>query len=373
MKLLFWLAVFGVLYPYVGYPVVLRILAAFVPHRWLAQTFAHPSVSLIVPFHNEQATIDQKLRNIRSLQYPPALLEVLLVSDGSTDSTAEALHVHSCGSMVVIVLPERGGKAAALNAALARAKHEVLVFSDASIELQPDALLHLVAPLADPLVGCVSGEDRIGDTGGESVYGRYELMLRRLESHVGSIVGASGSFYAQRRVLCGQFVPNLAPDFLSVLRTVEQGRRAVSAPKAVGMMASVQDPSQEFARKVRTVVRGMTTLFAYRRLLNPFRFGLFSFGLLSHKVFRWLAPVFLLAALFASAMLTESAWYSAALAMQLLVYSVAVASYSRLASLHRTTAGRVSLYFCAANLAVLVAWAKYLAGVRQEIWIPSRR
>ena len=193
------------------------------------------------------------------------------MSDGSTDRTTEIIRAVAPPAVEVVELDARRGKAAALNAGLERARHEILVFSDASIDLEPDALLKIVRRFQDPGIGCVSGEDRIAESGGEAWYGRYELLVRRLESRVHSIVGASGSFYAQRRALCGPFAEGMAPDFLSVIRTAQQGYRAVAEPEAVGMMTSAIRHGQEFERKVRTFIRGITALFAHASVLNPFR------------------------------------------------------------------------------------------------------
>ncbi|MCP9456395.1 MAG: glycosyltransferase family 2 protein, partial [Nitrospira sp.] len=232
MEILFWFSVGGVLYPYVGYPLVLWIMARFwrrTPQSSEAREEC-PSVTLLIPVHNEEKRILEKIINTKALRYPENKLEVFFVSDGSTDQTVELIKPHISQQHHLIELPVRRGKAAALNAGLERAKHDIVVFSDASIELEPDALVQLVRGFRDPNVGCISGEDKIPESGGEAWYGRYELLLRRLESTVHSIVGASGSFYAQRRALCTPFEEGLAPDFVSVLKTVERGFRAISEP-----------------------------------------------------------------------------------------------------------------------------------------------
>lgn len=374
MRAVFWLSAVGVLFPYLGYPLILMCL------RWTSRrrpapdpASPLPGVTLIVPVHNEATRIAAKVRNTADLRYPSDRMEVLFVSDGSSDRTVDLIRDHATPGMVTIELPVRSGKAAALNAALERAAHEVLVFSDASIMLEPGALEAIVRPLADPVIGCVSGEDRIADAGGEGLYGRYELALRRLESDVHSIVGASGSFYAQRRSLCQPFTEGLAPDFLSVLRTVEQGFRAISEPSAVGSMTSVKDPRHEFQRKVRTLIRGMTTLFAHGRLLNPVRYGWFAFMLFSHKVLRWTAPLFMLGTFLGALALAGSTLYLAAFGAQLGLYLSAAAAFGQWAGVHRTVPGRVALYLVSSNAAILIAWVKYARGARQEIWTPSHR
>ncbi|MEP7118001.1 MAG: glycosyltransferase family 2 protein [Acidobacteriota bacterium] len=375
VELVFWLSLAGVFYPYFGYPLLLWVLRAVVPARTIAAAADAdlPSVTLIIPVHNEQARVGDKLTNTAALRYPQDRLQILLVSDGSTDRTVDIIRERPLPGAALIELPGRSGKAAALNAGLARASHEILVFTDTSIQLGAEALEQIVRQFADPAIGCVSGEDPIVGGGGEALYGRYELTLRRLESSVHSIVGASGSFYAQRRHLCQPFVEGMAPDFLSVLRTVEQGFRAVSEPLAVGTMTSVKDPRQEFERKVRTVLRGMTTLFGYGHLLNPLRTGIFAFELWSHKVMRWLAPLFMLGALGSALALVAHPFYAVALAAQLLLYVAALAAFRHWAGLQASLLGKVALYFTSVNLAILAGWWRYGRGVRQEIWTPSNR
>jgi cellulose synthase/poly-beta-1,6-N-acetylglucosamine synthase-like glycosyltransferase len=374
VEVIFWAAVFGIVYPYFGYPLLLLALRAIAGWPWLGGDRTElPSVSIIIPVHNEAVRVARKMANTAALAYPSERLQVLFVSDGSTDNTVELIRTAATPAMTVVELTRRGGKAAALNAGLARATNDIVVFSDASIQLEAHALERLVVPFADPKIGCVSGEDRIAEASGEGLYGRYELFLRRLESDVHSIVGASGSFYAQRRSICQPFVEGLAPDFLSVLRTVEQGYRAVSEPTAVGTMTSVSDPRHEFERKVRTLIRGLTTLFAHLHLLNPLKYGRFAFLLFSHKVMRWTAPIFLLAAMLSALLLAGSPLYLAAFLAQALFYLAALAALIHVGGIDRSLPGRVALYFSSSNAAVLMAWFQFARGVRQELWTPTRR
>jgi glycosyltransferase involved in cell wall biosynthesis len=374
IEVVFWVSVCGVLYPYLGYPLVLMVLDRIKQRDGSSAAAAHlPALSLIIPVHNEESRVGRKIMNTAALDYPPERLQVLFVSDGSTDRTVELLRADATPAMTVIELPVRAGKAAALNAGLQHATNDILVFSDASIELEPGSLRAIVRSFQDARVGCVSGEDRIADSGGEALYGRYELFLRRLESRVSSIVGASGSFYAQRRAICAPFTEGMAPDFLSVLRTVEQGYRAVSDSTAVGQMTSVKDPKREFERKVRTLIRGMTTLFAHTQLLNPLRYGAFAFALLSHKIMRWAAPFFLIVALLSPLALLHSPWYAAAFAIQAVFYLGALLALWERGGLQRSLLGKVALYFASVNAAILAAWFQYGRGVRQELWTPSRR
>ncbi|HEY8550227.1 MAG TPA: glycosyltransferase family 2 protein [Vicinamibacterales bacterium] len=374
---IFWVAAAATTYAYAGYPALLYVLARLRPRDVVIPATADdslPTVTMIVPAHNERARIDAKLRNTRELDYPAGRLEVLFVSDGSTDGTAERIRESLDERTRVHELAGRGGKAAALNAGLQLARHDIIVFSDASILLERDAVKHIARPFAVPEVGCVSGEDRIAEAGGEGLYGRYELWMRRIESRLSSIVGASGSFYAQRRELCRPFVPGLAPDFLSVLYTVEQGYRAISHADATGTMTALDNPADEFGRKVRTILRGISTLAAHRQVLNPFRFGLFALQMASHKLARWLVPFFLIVMLVASVPLARaSGLYLSLLIGQLAFYALAVLGLFPRLPLARSLPARIAVYFTVANVATLVAWVKFAAGARQEIWSPTRR
>lgn len=375
-EVVFWIAAAGVIYPYLGYPLVLWLLGQLMPQRTEFPTQPDadlPGASLIIPVHNEETRIARKIANTAALTYPPGRLQVIYVSDGSTDGTVGAIRDGGDAATVVIELPTRQGKAAALNAGLDRATHGIVIFSDASIELDKDSLRRIVAPFADPRIGCVSGEDRIAEAGGEGLYGRYELMLRRLESRVHSIVGASGSFYAQRRALCEPFTAGMAPDFLSALRTIDKRYRVITEPSAIGAMTSVKHASDEFERKVRTAIRGMTTLFAHASLINPLRTGIVSLALWSHKILRWTVPFCLLALLASSLVLVLTPFYAAALTAQVIFYLLALGALAGWLRLNRTLPGKVALYFSMVNGGLLAAWYRYGRGTRLELWTPSRR
>ncbi len=375
-EVLFWTFCFCVVYAYAGYPLVLGVLAS---RHWgsfrsvLRSQAELPSVSMVVPVYNELGNIAAKIANTKSLHYPGAL-EILFISDGSTDGTDAFIAQHADHRITLLALPQRAGKGAALDFGVAHAKHDIVVFSDAAIMLAATALPAIVAPFQNPSIGCVSGEDRIESGVGEGLYGRYELYIRQQESKVYSIVGASGSFYAQRRELCGSFEPGLAPDFLSVLRTLEHGFRAISSSEATGTMSAVSEVGAEYNRKVRTLLRGITTLLRFRHLLNPFKRPVLAFQLISHKLFRWLVPVFLIGMLITSGLLgLGSAFYAMAFGAQVLFYVLAAAAALGAPVVTGSLPGRLALYFTMANAAVLVAWFKYAAGIRQELWSPSRR
>lgn len=373
---IFWISFGGVIYAYFGYPLLLMIMGRFIGRKnnLVGNDAAYkPSISVVIPVHNEEAIIGNKLENIKSLDYPAEKCEIIIVSDGSTDRTGEIVSQHRSERIKYIQMSQRRGKAAALNAGVEKAVNEIIVFSDASIMLRQDALRNIVQGFRNPEIGCISGEDHILVPGGEGIYGRYELFLRNQESEVYSIVGASGSFYAQRRSLTRPFQEGMAPDFLSVLDTVEKGYRAITEPKAVGIMTSVKSTKGEFDRKVRTLIRGMAALFHKKRLLNPFRYGIFAFELLSHKIMRWLVPFFLIALFCSNLFLLGATVYEIIFMLQVVFYLLVVLSLASVRDLQKRMMGKIPLYFITVNTAILFAWYKYLTGVRQEIWNPTKR
>lgn len=372
VKLIFWISSFFIFYAYLGYPLILAFLARRADSRKRMRLTEpiEPSVSVIIPVYNEEKVIGEKIRNTLSLDYPRDKLEILVVSDASTDRTGQIALSFEKEGVRYFHQPTRKGKAGALNRGLREARHEIVVFSDASILLEHDALRRLVAGFADPDVGCISGEDHIPGGGEEGAYGRYELCLRNLESRLGSIVGASGCFYGQRKSLCKPFPEGMAPDFFSVLQTVASGYRAVTEPKARGVMRHVSDPREEFQRKVRTFLRGMTTLLHFTELLNPFRYGTFALVLASHKVVRWSTGFFLILLLASNLFLLDSVFYLGMFLFQGSFYAFALAGWLSGAE---SPILRVPFFFVMVNLAALTACTKLAAGIRQEIWEPSRR
>ncbi len=372
---MFWLGFTGVAYSYFGYPLVLLVWGRFRPRAVGRDPAYLPQVSVVLPVHNEQKNLPGRLANLQALDYPAERLDVFVVSDASTDATSDIVRKFQATDprIQLIELSGRGGKAGGLNAGVAAATGEVIVFTDAGIEVEPESLRALVAPLADPKVGCVSAEDRVEGRGGEALYGRYELFLRDRESRVASVVGASGSYYAQRRELVPHFPDGIAPDLLSVLHVVDQGYRAISEPLARGRMGAVRSPSSEFRRKVRTLLRGMTGLFAYRHLLNPFRAGPFAFILASHKLARWLVPVFLVVILVANVSLASDPFYGSMLLFHVGFYVAGIGALAGIPGLRRLLAARIPAYFINVNAAIAVAWWRYLRGERMEVWSPSSR
>ena len=374
MEILFWLSLLSVAYPYAIYPALLvgwnRLTGRRLPEP---DPTHHPSVTVILPVHNEVRRIEAKIANLLALDYPMDLLQLIVIGDGCTDDTLGLATTAGGAQVVIHALPARAGKAAALNAGLERARGEIVVFTDAGILLDPGALASLVSHFKDPVVGCVSGEDYVEGGGSEGLYGRLELLIRREEACLHSVAGASGCFYGMRRALCRPFKPGMAPDFLSVLETVRSGHRALCEPAARGVMSATQSQRIEFSRKARTFLRGLTALFGNAGLLNPVRYPAFSFILWSHKLMRWLGPVSLASCLVSAYVLRAQHLYALMYYGQLVFYAMALAALAWPNTVGRFMLARLSAFFLLVNVAAAQALVMWLAGVRQELWEPTRR
>jgi len=376
MTIVFWSTLVFLLYTFFGYWILLWIASWFrrqAHHR----AAIYPSVSMIVAAYNEAGTIRSKLQNCFELTYPIEKMELIIASDGSTDSTAEIVRSVSDGRVRLLELPARLGKHHAQMMARDIAKGEILVFSDSSIHLDRDALEIIVSNFADSAVGCVSSRDHVVEkdpsSPGESTYIRFEMWLRQLETDVGSLVGVSGSFFAARRELCDVWHPGQSSDFFIPLHAAQRRMRAVLDSNSIGHYGLTRSERAEFHRKVRTIVHGLDVLFTHLSLLNPFRYGVFSWQLASHKLFRWLAPFATLGLLLSSMFLLEhGSVYRIAFLFQVSLY-VAGALALLPGPLGRVRPLHLLGFFLLSNVATLTAWYKFGMGERFVTWQPTQR
>ena len=361
-----WLA-----FAYIGYPALLWVLARVAPRR-VAAADRYPPVSLIIAAYNGAAALPKKLELTLALHYPGPL-EVIVASDGSTDATDAIAESFGPRGVRLIRNPQRNGKEAAQARAIAEAKGEILVFTDVTAEIEPEALRWIVRPFADPTVGAVSSEDLVALEGGEGAYVRYEMALRRLESEAATIVGCSGSFFAVRREVASPWPADLASDFRSALESARRGLRAISEPRARASFRAVDDPRAEWHRKVRTVRRGIAVLAAYRELLHP-RHRRAALALWGHKVARFTSP-FALLLVFAASFLAAPHSPAAALlfAAQVGLYLLGGLALASVPVRRRWLLARVAGFFMLVNASMLAAWAHHLAGRRAVTWEPTRR
>ena len=326
---LFWMSLLFVAYAYVGYPVVLYVWSRVRP-RPVSRAPYEPFVTVVVAAHNESRHLQAKIRNIRALDYPRDRLRVIVSLDGCTDASAERVQQEAGPDLELVCLPEQKGKAVALSAAFARATGDVLVMADARQRIDTGALRALLAPMADPEVGVVSGElvltDGRGRECGEGVglYWRYEKKVRALEAQVHSVIGATGALYAVRRELVEPLPEGtLLDDVLVPMRAVLQGRRCVFEPAARVYDRVACCADAEYLRKVRTLAGNFQLLTLEPRLLSPAHNPVWL-QLVSHKVARLLVPYALVTLFVSNAVLAASSpLYGTALVLQAVFYALA--------------------------------------------------
>ena len=375
MVALFWFSVCAVLYAYFGYPLMLLLIILCRKQEVKVGDRFFPSVAIIITAHNESKRIEKKLQNTLQIEYPKDRLDIIVASDASSDTTDQIVTAHSDKGIHLVRSPYRGGKEFAQRCAIEQSSSEIIVFTDVATMLERDGIKKIVSNFADPSIGCVSSQDRFideqGQISGEGAYVRYEMWLRSLETKVHSVVGLSGSFFAARRQICRDWPTDIPSDFSTLLNAIRADFRGISDPRSIGMYPNIQDERREFERKVRTITRGISALMAHKALLNPFRYGLFSWQIFSHKLMRWLVPWFLILAFISNfALATGSHFYRLLFIPHIGFYVLAIAG-SRLSATN--TSLKVPSYFMRTNCAIAISWIKYIKGDRFVTWTPSTR
>jgi biofilm PGA synthesis N-glycosyltransferase PgaC len=368
VKVFFWLCLLLVCYTYFGYAAWLLICVRL-RRRPIQKGSFIPSVSIIIAARNEEANLPAKLENLRLLDYPPELLEIVVASDGSTDRTASILREQAT-AIVAVVLDEPNGKARALNEAVKRATGEVLVFLDARQFVEPNAVSELVSCFADPTVGAVSGELLLEASAGRSedalgIYWKIEKVVRKLESASGSVVGVTGAIYAVRRELYTVIPPGtILDDVFMPMHVARTGKRVVFQPSAIARDRIFSEKGKEFSRKVRTLTGNYQLLQLAPWLLSPANPLLFRF--ISHKLLRLLVPLLLVLMLVASAM-SKGPFYRAAFWLQILFY--VLAAFGALSPpTRRFKPVAIANTFVMLNAAAALAFYNFLAR-RNEVWV----
>lgn len=334
LKFVFWFSFFSILYTYLGYPLILSVWHRFKKKEVLKGSH-FPSVSIVVAAYNEEKVIERKLRNLCELNYPAELFEIIISSDGSTDQTEEKVslwrerRLSSNGPGIVLLTGTHAGKAAALNRAVEHARGEIILFTDARQLLEAEAIQHLISNFIDPEVGAVSGElilmKRPGGDGavGVGLYWRYEKWLRKMESEIDSMLGATGALYAIRRDLYRPIPSDtILDDVLIPMQVVFQGYRIVFEPEALVYDFVSKRTHNEFVRKVRTLTGNYQLLWENRAFWSLKKNRVF-FQYFSHKVARLIVP-FLMVVLFLSNFFLLQGFYLIFLFMQLLWYGLAL-------------------------------------------------
>lgn len=373
---LFWGTLSVTVYTYLGYPLILALLRGGGGDVAAAVTW--PTATVIVAAHNEERCIAQKVQNVLEHAYPSECLDVIVVSDGSTDHTDAIVQRLEGPRVQLFVQPYRSGKNAALNRGVLAAHGDIVVFTDASALLTPEALCWLIAPFRDPQVGLVSGQGYYGEFGNRTTrvvsnaYVRYEAFIKRRESSLGFVAAADGALYAMRRSLYTELPTTYVHDLLHPIQMTLAGLRSVFVPDAYTVEPPSQDAGSEYRRHVRISAQGYLVFLSQIPVLCARGRLRVCWMLVSHRFLRWVSALLLLTALATNACLASVALvYTLCLAAQLVFYTCAVAGAIAEHWQLRLRLLAIPYYFCVVSLAGLGGFVSFLRGRRQIIWRPT--
>jgi cellulose synthase/poly-beta-1,6-N-acetylglucosamine synthase-like glycosyltransferase len=381
VEAIFWLTFFCLLYAWVGYPALLTIItfhcrSAKPLTKDEAQDWPH--VTLLISAYNEEAMLRAKLNNSLALDYPPDRLEIIVVSDASTDRTDEIASAFAGKGIRLLRQPQRMGKTAALNLAVPLATGELVIFTDADALFIPSALQRLTRYFQDPKTGFVSGNTiyahntQAGTIEASNLYTRLEIFTKEHESLLGSCVGADGAIFAIRRNLFQPLAPTDINDFVIPLLVIAQGYNGKLAKRAVCIEEASDDDSHAYDRQVRITNRTLRAIFHYRQLLNPFRHPWFAFCLVSHKLMKFASPFFAVGLLASTiGLYGNGTLFVLFLTGQGVFYVLALLA-ALCPSIRRIRLLGMIFTFCLTNVAMLKGWATYLNGRTFITWMPGR-
>lgn len=377
-KLLFFGSVLMLVYVYIGYPLFVAFLS-LLKKKKVNKAFYEPSVAILIAAYNEEGSIRATLNNKLSLSYPRGKLEIIVISDGCTDRTAEIVAEFQPCRVRLLRQEPRQGKTAALNLAVPETSAEIIVFSDANSMYDRVALRNLVRNFSDPSVGYVTGKmiyrnpDGSGIGEGCSAYMKYENFLRKMETGVGSVVGVDGGVDAVRKSLYSPMRPDQLPDFVLPLKVVEQGYRVVYEPEAILKESALTKLEDEYGMRVRVALRALWGLLEMHQLLSFRRYKFFAWQLWSHKVLRYFCFLFFLGVYLSNVALYGShSIYRVSFMLQNLFYLAAFLSPFLEKKGHRIRILQLANYLVLINVAAAHGAVKLLLGQRQVTWTPRK-
>jgi cellulose synthase/poly-beta-1,6-N-acetylglucosamine synthase-like glycosyltransferase len=380
VEITFWVAIALVAYAYAGYPVIIYILSRLRvprPRADIATRSDWPQVTLVIAAYREETVIAERVKNALALDYPADRFEIIIGCDGKEDGTGEIVAGFDDPRLRLEQFPKRRGKASVLNDCVPMAKGEIIAFSDANTMMQPDAIKLLVRHFEDESVGGVVGNLQLVDSetgaNADSVYWRYENMLKRCEGRVGALLGANGAIYAIRKLLYEPIPANtIIDDFLIGMRIHEHKRALLYDAEAIAIEETAPSIGGEFHRRARIGAGGFQSLFWLLGLLSPTR-PVLAFAFWSHKVMRWLCPLFLIVAAVAnSALAVQDSRYGCLLVLHALFYASAWVG-------GRITAGgplklfRIVAMFVGMNAALAVGFWRWISGAQGGAWKRTER
>ncbi|WP_370450911.1 glycosyltransferase family 2 protein [Olivibacter sp. XZL3] len=385
---MFWFCLAIIAYTFVGYGLLLYMLVGlkriwFKSPAWNNTREFLPSVTLIVAAYNEEGVIEEKIKNSLEIDYPSEKLEIIFITDGSTDRTPKMVqqfegitHLHEAA---------RRGKIAAIKRAMASVKSDITVFTDANTFLNKAAIKKLVRHYRTPSVGAVAGEKRISlpdaadaSAAGEGFYWKYESWLKRLDYALYSNVGAAGELFSIRTALFPYVEEDtIIDDHMIAMRIAEKGYIIGYEPKAYASETASENTSEELKRKIRIAAGGMQSILRLPIAANPFKYPVFCFQYVSHRVLRWtIVPFLLVLVLLLNVLLVireQGSIYVVMLCGQFAFYALALIGMLMERISLKIKAFFIPYYFCLMNYAVIAGIFRYFSGRQSAVWEKSKR
>ncbi len=371
------MAIAMLFYIFIGYPLLILFISAFVV-RPVRKRDIEPSISFQISAYNEEKTIRAKLENTLSLDYPKSLMEIMVVSDGSTDGTDDIVKEYAGDGVGLFRVEGRVGKTEARNRAVATAVGEIIIFSDADSLYPPDTLRALVANFADESVGMVSGhciyENEPNSPSGplSMLFWGYENFIKARQNRIGTLTGAVGNISAIRKRLYEPLPSDIIDELAEPLVMIRKGYRVVFEREARAPVCVTKDLSSEFTMRTRVMSGGMRALWYMRDVLNPFRYPWVSFQLFSHKIARWTVPLLLVLLLLANISLLDKRFYLVTLVSQLIFCLLAALGGLCAKAGYKMGILSIPYHFVLGNVAVVRAFLQVVQGYRETGWSPGR-
>ena len=377
-EIVFWVSLFLIFYTYFGYSLIVMVLAQFFTDNRKIEGH-EPKVSFLITAYNEELSIEQKLNNTLSLNYDPQNLEIIVASDGSTDDTDEIVKTFADRGVRLVRVEGRVGKTETQNQAVKQATGDIVIFSDATTRYDDDAIKNIVRNYADPAVGAVSGRYEYYNPTGASIglgsvlFWKYENFIKKSQTRIKTITGCCGCIYSVRRDLYTPLPADIISDLVEPLTILEKGYRIVFEPKAVAYEETTENTSDEFNMRIRVITRGMRGLLYMKKLFNPFKYGFISFQLFSHKVMRWMIPVFAIVAFISNSLLLGNMFYDVMFVLQVVFYLMAILGLLTEKMNIHIKLFSVPLYFTTVNVASLISFYKTMIGYKAVTWETLRK
>ena len=375
MKILFYLSLIGIIYTYFGYPLLMVAFSKLKKQKPIKKGEFTPFISIVIPAYNEEKSIGAKLNEILSLNYPKVKMEVMVISDASTDKTDEIISGFLNRGVKLFRMDKRSGKIAAYRKVFPLLKGEIIVFSDATSILSLDSVINLISNFNDETVGCAGGvltyvnpkQANVGK--GEKKYWSYEKRILELESNLCSLLSVSGTFYAVRKELYPQNMKDdLADDLIVPFNVRKNGKRIVLDNQAICKDFTTLSIKEEMNKRIRITVQNIRGLLDQVDILNPFKYGLYSILAISHKLFRLLVPIFLLLLFITSMFLSlHSIIFLLIFISQIIFYFSGLIGYQVNKKI-KFSLGNALSYFCLSNLAIAIGIIKFFEGEKVVTW-----